>query len=127
MKILYKKKSQNSYLFYSLIWLVLGVVRYYSTPNWASYSWISLSVFFLAFFFYLKREKYLIVENGIIGEDWKFGKKLKLNEIKQLKKDAKKYILKTNKNQLIINTQLIDKKSLMYLNAELKKLDVHWD
>ena len=55
-----------------------------------------------------------------------FGKKLNLTEIKRIKKFAGDYILKTDKKELTINTQIIDPNSLAELNAELEKLNVEW-
>ena len=55
------------------------------------------------------------------------GKKLNLTEIKRIKKFAGDYILKTDKSELTINTQIIDPNSLAELNAELEKLNVEWN
>lgn len=43
-----------------------------------------------------------------------------------MKKFAGDYILKTDKNELKINTQIIDPNSFAQLNAELEKLNVEW-
>jgi hypothetical protein len=67
------------------------------------------------------------IENGILTVNGPFGKKLNLNEIKQIKKFAGDYIIKTEKKELTINTQIIDPNSLVELNAELEKLNVEWN
>lgn len=54
------------------------------------------------------------------------GKKLKLTEIKRIKKFAGDYILKTDKKELTINTQFIEPNSMVELNAELEKLNIEW-
>jgi hypothetical protein len=74
-----------------------------------------------------KNYKYLTIENGIINVNGPFGKKLNLTEIKQIKKFAGDFILKTEKKELTINTQIIDPNSLTELNAELEKLNVEWN
>lgn len=53
-----------------------------------------------------------------------FGKKLNLTEIKRIKKFPRDYILKTDKKELTINTQIIEPDSLAELNTELEKLHV---
>ena len=69
----------------------------------------------------------MTIENGIINVNGPFGKKINLTEIKRIKKFAGDYILKTDKNELTINTQIIEPKSLTELNAELEKLNVEWN
>jgi hypothetical protein len=65
----------------------------------------------------------LTIENGQIYVNKPFGKKISLTEIKQIKKFAGDYILKTDKTELTINTQIIDEKSLVEfrkIRTELK-------
>jgi len=81
---------------------------------------------YLGLYFYQKNYKYLTIENGIINVNGPFGKKLNMTEIKRIKKFAGDYILKTDKKELTINTQIIDPNSLAELNAELEKLNVEW-
>jgi hypothetical protein len=50
-----------------------------------------------------------------------------MTEIKRIKKFAGDYILKADKKELTINTQIIDPKSLVELNIELEKLNVEWN
>ena len=67
------------------------------------------------------------IENGILTVNGPIGKKLNLTEIKRIKKFAGDYILKTDKKELTINTQIIDPNSLAELNAVLGKLNVEWN
>lgn len=67
------------------------------------------------------------IENGILTVNGPLGKKLNLTEIKRVKKFAGDYILKSDKKDLTINTQIIDPNSLAELNAELEKLNVEWN
>lgn len=129
MKITYKKRYLNVNLILGLIWLVWFFVRVFEKeePNWIDYGWIFIPLMYLGLYFYQKHYKYLIIENGIINVDGPFGKKLNLTEIKRIKKFAGDYILKTDKNELTINTQIIDPNSLTKLNTELEKLNVEWN
>ena len=78
-------------------------------------------------YFYEYFNQYLTIGNGIIKINSPFGKKMNLAEIKRIKKFAGDYILKTEKAELTINTQMIDPNSLAELNAELEKLNVEWN
>jgi hypothetical protein len=67
-----------------------------------------------------------MIENGVMRINGSFGKKIKLTDIKEIKKFAGDYIIKTDKKELGINTQLMDPKSLVALDEELAKLNVLW-
>ncbi|APY09882.1 hypothetical protein BWZ22_00875 [Seonamhaeicola sp. S2-3] len=129
MKIGYKKKHLNVNLILGLVWLIWFFVGVFEKkePNWTDYGWIVISIMYLGLYFYQKNYKYLTIENGIINVNGPFGKKLNLTEIKRIKKFAGDYILKTDKNELTINTQIIDPNSLAELNKELEKLNVEWN
>ena len=128
MKIEYKTKHLNVNLILGLVWLIWFFVGVFGKeePNWTDYGWIVISILYLGLYFYQKNYKYLTIENGIINLNGPFGKKLNLSEIKWIKKFAGDYILKTDKNELTINTQIIDPNSLAELNTELEKLNVEW-
>ncbi|WP_240938598.1 hypothetical protein [Arenibacter sp. 6A1] len=49
-----------------------------------------------------------------------------MTDINQTRKFSGDYILKTEKKELTINTQIIDPISLAKLTYELEKLDVEW-
>jgi len=129
MKISYKKKHLNINLILGLVWLVWFFVGVFvnEEPNWTDYVWILISLMYLGLYFYQKRYNYLTLENGMININGPFGKKLNLNDLKQIKKFAGDYILKTDQKELTINTQIIDPNSLAQLDAELKKTNVAWD
>jgi hypothetical protein len=124
MKIGYKKRNLNVNLISGLIWLVWFFVGVFGKeePNWTDYGWIFISLMYLGLYFYQKNYKYLTIENGIINVNG-----LNLTEIKRIKKFAGDYILKTDKSELTINTQIIDPNSLAELNTELEKLNVEWN
>jgi hypothetical protein len=129
MRIGYKKRHMNINLIFGLFWLVwffIGILTK-DEPNWADYGWIVISAMYLIGYFYQRQNKYLTIENGIIKINSPFGKKLNLTEIQRIKKFAGDYILKTDKKELTINTQIIDPNSLAELNAELEKLNVEWN
>ena len=129
MRIGYKKKHMNINLIFGLVWLVwffLGILTK-DEPNWTDYGWIVISAMYLIVFFYQRQNKYLTIENGVIKVNDPFGKKLNLTEIKRIKKFAGDYILKTDKKELTINTQIIDPNSLAELNSELEKLNAEWN
>ena len=128
MRIRYKKKQVTLNLFLGIIWLVNGIIQTVinESPNWFDYIWFLLSGFYLLIYFYQKKEKYLTIENGIIKQNWPFGKKMNLNDLKQIRHFAGEYILKSELEKMKINIDLIEEQSLSELKTELKKLNVKW-
>jgi len=129
MKIGYKKRHLNINLILGIIWLVWFFVFDFNKEemNWTDYGWLVISIAYLSIYFYQKKYKYVSIENGILTVNGPIGKKLNLTEIKRIKKFAGDYILKTDKKELTINTQIIDPNSLVELNAVLGKLNVEWN
>ena len=76
------------------------------------------------FYKYLKGTNYLIIEKGVLKQNYIFGKKIDLSEIKSIKHFAGDYILRTVRKELKINTKFIEEKSLVEFNEILKKLDL---
>ncbi len=105
-----------------LLWLVYFSVMFFTKEeiSWYDYGWIVVFTTYLITYFYQKHNKYLTIENGIIKVNSPFGNQLKLSEIKEIKTFAGDYILKTDKEELTINTQIIDPKLLAEFNSELK-------
>ena len=97
----------NQILFYLLmsLWMALGLISLYH---------------------YIKVKYYLTLENNEIKQNYIFGKKIKLSEIKSIKHFAGEYILRTDTRKMTINTSWIDQSSLEDLKGELIKLDAQW-
>ena len=68
----------------------------------------------------------MTVDKGIIKINHLFGKQIKMSEINQIEKYAGKYIIKTDKKKLYIDTHIIEEKSLLALNEVFKNLNVEW-
>ena len=129
MRIRYKKKQVNLILYLGLLWLVNGIFQivFNENPKEIHYYWFVLSGLHLIIYFYQKKGEYLTIENGIIKQNWPFGKKINLDEVKNIRHFAGEYILKSESQKMKIDIQLIDEESLPTLKAELKKLNVEWN
>ena len=129
MKINYKKKHLNLNLIFGIVWLIFGLlgILLKEKPYWTDYGYLIISILYLITHFYQKKEKYLTIENGFIKQNWPFGKKMELTEIKRIKHFPGDYILKTDKAEMTINIQLIEEKSITELKSELKKLNAEWN
>ena len=99
MKIQYKKKIVKSNLILGIVWLLLGIVQMVviEDSNPFHYAWFVMAGIYLVLYFIQKNQKYLTIKNGVIKQDWPFGKEMDLNEINQIRHLAGEYLLKSNK------------------------------
>jgi hypothetical protein len=127
MKITFKKRHLNSNLFYGFFFIVIGLIMLKSNQDpWHAILSILLPILYVAKYFLLKHYKYLTLDKGVIKVNNLFGKEIKMTEINQIEKHAGTYSIKTNKKKLSIDTNIINKKSLITLNAALENLNVAW-
>ena len=113
----------------TIFWLIFGVLNliFNDFGKWTTYSLLGISAMYIAIYSFNYFNQYLTIHDNVIKENYLFGKKIDLAEIKQIKKFAGDYILKTDNTELTINTQIIDPNSFAELNSELEKLNVEWN
>jgi len=121
MKIKYKKKRLYRNLILGTVFLVLAVFNLIEDDkiHWADYGYLVVGILYVGEYLFDVTNQYLTIENGVLKKNSMFGKKINLNEIIWIKKFTGNYILKTENQELKINTELIDKKSLEELNEIL--------
>ena len=127
MEIPYKKRRLKFNLFFGIIWMVFFMSQFLLDEElkWIDYSLV-LSLVYFGTYYYQKKYKYLNISSGILNINGPLGKRINLHEVKQIRSFAGDYILKTEKKEVTINTQIIDLHFLAELNAELEKLDTEW-
>ena len=131
MKIKYNRKKILVNLFLSLLYLTFGVVILLTWNEEEKLLYKIMALLLVAVklpdCLYYCIFPYLTIKNGILKETKFFGEKtVVLSEVKQIEKTSKKYILKTDKKDVKINTKIISKDSLTALNSELEKLNIEW-
>ncbi len=126
MKIRYKKKRLLFNLAIGVAWLILGILgnNLKETVRWMDYGFVFISFLFIATYLYESTQQYITIKNGFIQINQLFGKKMKLDEIKSIRKFAGDYILETDTSKLTINTNLIEEESLSNLDSVLSELNV---
>lgn len=126
MKIKYKKKRFRHYLIFGILWTILGFLNlnYSGDNNWIDYGFLVIAILYWSSYFYEKSNQYLTVDDDFIKKNSINGKKIYLSDINWIKKFAGEYILKTDTEELTINTEVVDEKSLIELNRILSKLDL---
>ncbi|MGB1169727.1 MAG: hypothetical protein ACPH3L_08285 [Flavobacteriaceae bacterium] len=126
MKILYSKKRRKYDLFYTIFCLLMGIFSFFLSDTNQIFFYLFMPLGLISLYLYIKVKYYLTLENNEIKQNYIFGKKIKLSEIKSIKHFAGEYILRTDTRKMTINTSWVDQSSLIDLKAELTKLDVQW-
>ena len=126
MKILYSKKRRKYELIQGIFWILLFILGVLFSDRKNVFFYLYLIMGLIHFYLHLKVKYYLSIENNIIKQNYIFGKKIDLSEIKSIKHFAGEYILRTDKRKMVINSSWVDQSSLVDLKGELKKLDVQW-
>ena len=126
MKILYSKKRRKYDLFYTIFCLLIGILSLFFSETNHIFIYLYMPLGLISLYRYIKVKYYLIIEKGVLKQNYIFGKKIDLSEIKSIKHFAGEYILRTDKRKMRIDIGSIEKSSLAELRDELKKLDVKW-
>jgi hypothetical protein len=126
MKILYSKKKRKYDLFQGIFWILLFAIGVLFSDRKNVFFYLNLIMGLVHIYLYLKVKYYLIIEKDVLKQNYIFGKKMELSEIKSIKHFAGEYILRTDTRKMRIDIGSIDQSSLLDLKGELKKLDVQW-
>ena len=126
MKILYSKKRRKYDLFYTIFCLLIGILSLFFSETNHKFLYLYMPLGLISLYRYIKVKYYLIIEKDVLKQNYIFGKKMDLSEIKSIKHFAGEYILRTDTRKMKIDIGSIEKSSLVSLKGELKKLDVQW-
>ena len=126
MKILYSRKKRKYDLFYIIFCLLIVILSLFFSETNHKFFYLYMQLGLISLYRYIKVKYYLIIEKDVLKQNYIFGKKMELSEIKSIKHFAGEYILRTDKRKIRIDIGSIEKSSLAELRDELKKLDVQW-
>ena len=113
-------------MFQGIFWILLFAIGVLFSDRKNVFFYLNLIIGLVHIYLYLKVKYYLIIEKDVLKQNYIFGKKMELSEIKSIKHFAGEYILRTNKRKMRTDIGSIEKSSLAELRDELKKLDVQW-
>ena len=122
MKIAYKKKHIQKYLYLNIVWFFVGAVQIVLMKDqwWLGLGWIFLAITFFLVYLYQKREMYLTITDDFIKKNMPFGKSIKFSNIKEITYFTQDYIISSETEKLRINISYIDEASIKYLKDKLE-------
>jgi len=109
----------------AILWFVLiaCVLIFDDRISWTSWGWIIMGTGYNIFYAKSYLNNYLTIKDNQIIENAFFGKRISLDEVISFKSLFGDYILKTDKKELVINTQIIDPQSLEALSNYLSRYE----
>ncbi|MBL4939325.1 MAG: hypothetical protein JKY16_03465 [Lutibacter sp.] len=123
MKIRYKRLHLRGIFIFGLFWLILGIISITNdSENYFNYGYLLASLLYFGNYLFKSKNQYLTIEEGSITLNNLFSQSINLEELKRVKIKGKVYILQTERSELQIKTNLIDKNSLKDFKAILKSL-----
>lgn len=133
-KIRYSKEKLRSNLRMGIFFIVIGIILVllsFVIREWKDISiqsvgvgQIGAGIYMLILYYFENRNQYLTLKNGELIKNTLFPKRIKLNQIKSIREFAGDLKLITDKNEFIIDTQIIDPNSLVELKNELKNYNL---
>ena len=131
MIIRFTRKRTVSFLILGLLWLAIGMgsfLAFHFEEVEQDFHVFFVVLAFLNTLFYLTQyfNQYLTLKNNFIIQNFPFGKKINLSEIKEIKRFAGDYQLKKDQTTLTINTTIIAKDYLKKLTVALEELNLVW-
>lgn len=128
-KIRYSKERLRSNLRMGIFFVTIGIILVLlsSIIKCKEISLASIGIgqilagipMFIIYYFENKKQ-YLTLKNGELIKNTLFPKKIKLKEVKSIREFAGDLKLITEKNEFIIDTQIVEPNSLLELKNELK-------
>ena len=129
MKIKYKQSRLYTNLIFGLLWMTLGIFAIIEKEKfrWYDMIYIVFGLIYSAQSAYEYYYQHLTLTKDFICQHALFeNKQIKLADIINVKSIAGDYIIKTKTDELYINSNLLDKKSLNQFIEKLKTLEVEW-
>jgi len=132
-KIRYSKERLRSNLRMGIFFVTIGIILVLLSfiIKWEEISLASIGIgqilagipMFILYYFE-KKKQYLTLKSGELIKNTLFPKKIKLNEVKSIREFAGDLKLITEKNEFIIDTQIVEPTSLLKLKNELKNYNL---
>lgn len=129
IKIRYSKERLKNNLRLGIVFISIGitlVLLSFATGDWKSVSLYSIGigqmgagVCTLIIYYFENQKQYLTLKSGELIKNQLIPKKIKLSKIKSIREFAGELKLIMGESEFIINTQIIEPKSLAELKKEL--------
>ncbi|MEO8932849.1 MAG: hypothetical protein ABI295_00960 [Xanthomarina sp.] len=126
LKLKYSRKRLRHYFIFGVLWLIFGIVAVlFFSDNVFNYGYLILGIIYSGTFIFENTKQYITIENGLLTINKVIPKKMKLNDIKQIKKLAGDYVLISDSDKIEINIGFLEEESLKKMEAIMENLQLN--
>ena len=125
IKLRYNIKNQRYFIIAGGLFILLAGIELIAS-NEISYFNITLSLLYIAPYFYHKKVPFLTIQKGVLKQNWWFGKSIDSKDINEIKYFAGEYIIRSQKKELRIDTHIIDPRDQPLLTDFLRTHQDKW-
>ncbi|PNW29200.1 hypothetical protein BKP44_04430 [Formosa algae] len=123
IKIRYKKRKLNMNLIAGVIWSIIAILNIVfkdkSQISFLTFGWIILAVLYLGLYFVQRFTAYMTIENNVISKLIPLPRHIAIQDITEIKKFKHGYKIISDGKTLAINTEMINEDDLITLNTYL--------
>jgi len=119
----YNLKNQRYFIIAGGLFFLLAGIDLIAS-NEIRYFNIVLALLYIAPYFYHKKVPFLTIQNGVLKQNWWFGKSIDAKRITAIKYFAGEYIVRSVQKEIRIDTNLIDQRDQPLLTDFLR---IHQD
>lgn len=125
IKLRYNIKNQRYFIIAGGLFILLAGIELIAS-NEIRYFNITLALLYIAPYFYHKKVPFLTIQKGVFKQNWWFGKSIDSKDINEIKYFAGEYIIRSKKNELRIDTHIIDPRDQPLLTDFLRTHQDKW-
>lgn len=119
-----KKELRISLLFGTILVIIFILYTILRSDSYFGYAYLATGILLLATYIYKKIFNYATIKNGVLIKHAIIPKRIQLDQIIDVFYFSGKYKLMTKNSTLLINTMVIDKKSIEELKIIIKQLNL---
>ena len=116
MKILYNQTQLKRSVILGILFLIIGVLSTFAKNIYLT-GLGGIGIVYIINYFYFKNKAYVILTENSITKNTLSKQRIEIEKIKSVKYFAGDYIIKTADDEIIIDTNLVDKKNYNDLKA----------
>ena len=125
MKIKYENNRLKFNLVYGSFMIIVGIIAiFHNSSSFFNYCWIIIGLLQVGTYFYDKKYQYLTIKNNTLIKHFLIPQKIKINEIKKVRKVKNTYKVETDKKTIRISKNLIEVDSLKELELFFDNLNL---
>ncbi|OYU83259.1 MAG: hypothetical protein CFE24_12090 [Flavobacterium sp. BFFFF2] len=124
MKILYNQQQLNKLLLFGIAYVIIGFSALAMATSGYLVGFTMIGLLYIGQFIFVKNRGYVILTKQSIKTNGLFKKEIETKNIRSVTYFAGDYVIKTDKKELVINTNFVDQASMLPLKDYFDNLEI---